>query len=88
MFVTVAFQTTSGQRVTLVPRTAVQSVGERSVVYVAGDDPGRFTERTVKLGAAVGDAVQVVDGVKLGENVVTEGSFFLRAQATRTRSGG
>ena len=88
MFVNVAFQTASGQRVTLVPRTAVQSVGERNVVYVAGDDPGRFTERTVKLGAAVGDAVQVVDGMKPGERVVTEGSFFLRAEATRTRSGG
>jgi multidrug efflux pump subunit AcrA (membrane-fusion protein) len=31
--------------------------------------------------------VQVLEGLKPGEKVVTEGSFFLRAEATRMRSG-
>ena len=34
MYVTIAFQTGSGDRVTLVPRDAVQSIGDRTVVYV------------------------------------------------------
>ena len=32
--------------------------------------------------------LEVLDGVKPGELVVTSGSFFLRAEAGRTRSGG
>lgn len=88
MFVQVAFETGSGQRRTLVPRAAVQTVGERSVVYVRGDEEGRFIERIVKLGPIVGDHVQVDDGVKAGEHVATEGSFLLRAEAARTRSSG
>ena len=45
-------------------------------------------ERPVTLGGAVGDAVQVLKGLKPGDRVVTEGSFFLRAEAARLRSGG
>jgi RND family efflux transporter MFP subunit len=89
MYVTLAFQIGSGEPMTLVARDAVQSIGDRTVVYVAveGED-GRFTERTVKLGPTVGESVRVVEGLKPGEKVVTAGSFFLRAEAARTRSGG
>ena len=89
MYVTLSFESRSGERVTLVPREAVQSVGDRSVVYVQAEgDAGRFVERTVKLGAAMGESVEVLDGLKPGELVVTAGSFFLRAEAGRTRAGG
>jgi len=89
MFVTLSFQTGLSRRVTLVPRTAIQTVGERAVVYTPAEgEEGKFTERTVKLGTPVGEFVQVLDGLKPGEKVVTDGSFFLRAEATRTRSGG
>jgi len=89
MYVNLAFQTGSGERVTLVPHDAVQSIGDRSVVYVPveGDDT-RFTERPVKLGPVLGDSIQVLAGLKPGERVVTAGSFFLRAEAGRSRSGG
>ena len=89
MFVTASFQTGAGQRMTVVPRAAVQAIGERTVVYVPVDgEEGKFTERPVKLGQPVGNIVQVLEGLKPGEKVVTEGSFFLRAEATRMRSGG
>jgi len=89
MFVNVAFTVAAGGRVTLVPRSAVQSIGERSVVYVALEDgEGRFAERVVKLGDASGDLVQILVGLKSGERVVSEGSFFLRAEAAKTRPGG
>jgi multidrug efflux pump subunit AcrA (membrane-fusion protein) len=59
------------------------------VVYVPGPDgEGRFAERPVWLGSTSGNFVQVLEGVKPGERVVTEGSFLLRAEAARTRSGG
>jgi cobalt-zinc-cadmium efflux system membrane fusion protein len=89
MYVTVSFTSGSAGRVTVVPRDAVQSIGDRTVVYVpTTDGEGRFTERPVKLGPPVGDAVGVLEGLKPGEQVVTQGSFFLRSEATRMRSGG
>jgi RND family efflux transporter MFP subunit len=85
MFVQATFHTGGGERRTLVPRAAVQSVGARSVVYVRGEEKGQFIERTVKLGTIVGEYVEVEEGVKAGEHVATEGSFLLRAEAARTR---
>jgi RND family efflux transporter MFP subunit len=89
MFVTMSVRSRAGAPVTVVPRSAVQSLGERAVVYVAvPGEEGRFVERPVRLGAAVGDAIEVLEGVKPGEQVVVEGSFFLRAEATRSGARG
>src|SRR5438093_2159744 len=74
MFVTLSFQTGLSRPVTLVPRAAIQTVGERAVVYTPAEgEEGKFTERTVKLGTPVGEFVQVLDGLKPGEKVVTDG---------------
>ena len=89
MFVTMTFETGAGERTTVVPRAAVQIIGERSVVYVPAEgEEGKFVERAVKLGPPAGQFVPVLDGLKPGDKVVTDGSFFLRAEAARTRSGG
>lgn len=89
MFVTMGIETGSSQRMTVVPQAAVQAVGERMVVYTPADgEEGKFTERPVKVGPLRGNLVQVLEGLKPGEKVVTSGSFFLRGEATRTRSGG
>jgi cobalt-zinc-cadmium efflux system membrane fusion protein len=87
MFVGVNFTVPStAGAVVVVPRAAIQSIGSRSVVYVKVEgEEGRFVERAVRVGATVGDAVEVIDGLKLGERVVNEGSFFMRAEAARTR---
>ena len=89
MFVTVSFETGAAERIIVVPRAAVQTLGDRAVVYIpVNGEEGKFIERTVKLGAPIGEFVPVLDGLKAGDRVVTDGSFFLRAEATRTRSGG
>lgn len=88
MFVTVGFQTAGGERRVVVPKGAVQVIGDRTVVYVPVEgDPARFAERTINPGAAVGDFLTVLEGLKPGEKVVSEGSFFLRAEAARSRTG-
>jgi Cu(I)/Ag(I) efflux system membrane fusion protein len=88
MFVNVAFSAPAAGGVTVVPRAAIQSIGERTVVYVMPDagEP-RFVERPVTISEQSGDVVAVLEGVKTGERVVTEGSFFLRAEAARNRTG-
>ena len=86
MFVTMTFETGASERTTVVPRAAVQTIGDRSAVYVPADgEEGKFIERTVRLGPPAGELIAVLDGLKPGDKVVTDGSFFLRAEAARTR---
>jgi cobalt-zinc-cadmium efflux system membrane fusion protein len=88
MFAQVIFEATEGRSSLVVPRQAVQAVGERNVVYVATSEEGRFEERIVRLGDSFEDAVEILDGVRAGERVVTDGSFYLRAEAGRARASG
>ena len=73
-----------GPMTPMVPRTAVQNVGDRTVVYLV--DPkkaGRFVEREVRLGGASGDRVAILAGVETADVVVTAGSFSVRAERER-----
>jgi len=84
MYVTLAFMTPGSERTVVIPRGAVQTIGERQVVFVpAPDEEGKFLPRPVQVGPLRGDLVTVRSGVQPGEVVVTEGSFFLRAEMLR-----
>jgi RND family efflux transporter MFP subunit len=88
MYVTVTFSTSSQERVVVVPRAAVQTIGGRQVVFVAvPDEAGKFLQRRVELGPLVGESYPIRQGLQPGEVVVTEGSFFLRAESVRNAPG-
>jgi RND family efflux transporter MFP subunit len=84
MYVTMEFLTRDGERRVVVPRTAVQTLGERQVVFlpVKGEE-GKFLQRVVRLGPLEGDRYPVQEGLKPGDEVITDGSFFLRAESLR-----
>jgi len=89
MYVTVSFTTPTGERVVVVPRAAVQTIGERHVVFVpVKDEAGKFIQRVVRVGRLVGDSYIILSGLRPGEVVVTEGSFFLRAESLRNSPAG
>jgi RND family efflux transporter MFP subunit len=68
----------------MIPRGAVQNVGDRTVVYLVNPrEPGTFVEREVRLGTVIGDRVAVLAGVQIGDVVVGEGSFSVRAERER-----
>jgi len=84
MYVTLAFTTPGSDRTVVIPRAAVQTIGERQVVFVpAPDEEGKFLSRPVQVGPLRGALVTIRSGVQPGEVVVTEGSFFLRAEMLR-----
>jgi RND family efflux transporter MFP subunit len=84
MYADVAVSGSSGTSVPRLPRDAVQNVGDRAVVYLANPkEPGKFVEREVRLGQTSGEHVEIVSGVQPGDVVVTEGSFFVRAERER-----
>jgi RND family efflux transporter MFP subunit len=73
----------------VIPRGSVQTIGERTVVYVtAPNQPGTFVERDVVIGERSGDDVQIRSGLRAGEQVVVEGSFALRAERERVNPAG
>jgi membrane fusion protein, heavy metal efflux system len=89
MYMTMVFRTASGTPVVVVPRAAVQTIGGRQVVFVAvPDEEGRFLQRTVQLGRVLSESYSVLKGLEPGEMVVTEGSFFLRAESLRNAPSG
>ena len=68
----------------VIPRSAIQHVGDRQVVYLVNPkEAGKFVEREVRLGTPAGDEVEVLSGVRAGDVVVAEGSFFIRAERER-----
>ena len=84
MFVEVVLGAGAGRESLQIPRSAVQNVGERTVVYLA--DPstqGQFIEREVGLGAAAGGLVSVTAGLRAGDMIVSAGSFSIRAERER-----
>ena len=66
----------------LVPRTAVQELHQASVVFVPDGDR-RFKPQPVTLGSSYGNDVEVVSGVKVGDRIVVQGAFTLKAQVMR-----
>ncbi len=84
MYADVVMEGAGGTPAPRLPRKAVQNVGDRTVVYLANPkEPGTFIEREVRLGSSSGDLVEVLSGVQAGDLVVTEGSFFVRAERER-----
>jgi multidrug efflux pump subunit AcrA (membrane-fusion protein) len=53
---------------------------------IAFGEDAKFSERFVKLGAARGEFIEVLQGLVPGDRVVTHGSFFLRVEAMCNRS--
>jgi RND family efflux transporter MFP subunit len=60
----------------VVPVTAVARVSGQFFVFVAQNVDGKLVarQRAIKVGQIVGDDYPVLDGIKLGENVVVSGS--------------
>ena len=68
----------------MIPRTAVQNVGDRTVVYLATpNEPGKFIEREVRLGGVSGEQIAVLSGITASDIVVSKGSFSVRAEVER-----
>jgi membrane fusion protein, copper/silver efflux system len=69
------------------PRSAVLDAGNGPVAYVALG-AGRFEQRALKLGRRGDALVEVLDGLKENENVVTTGALLLDGQAQLVREAG
>ncbi len=79
MFARVTLKADPGRPLLVVPTTALLSDGERFRVLVHTGD-GRLEFRSVEVGAEVDGRVQIVSGLRAGEEVVSEGALFAARQ--------
>ncbi len=88
MYVNVAFGALgiAEKTMTSVPKNAVQAVGNRQVVFVATEKPNEFVLRSVRLGPESNGFYPVLEGLNVGDRVVTEGNFLLRAEWLKTHA--
>jgi cobalt-zinc-cadmium efflux system membrane fusion protein len=81
MFADVTIFIDQGGAAPAVPRDAVVYDGDTARVWVVRDD-NAIELHQVKLGLIVGNVVQIKDGLRPGEKIITKGSlFFDRASA-------
>ncbi|WP_374483084.1 efflux RND transporter periplasmic adaptor subunit [Zoogloea sp.] len=68
------------QQVVTVPNSAVIDSGTRQIVLVAHGE-GRFEPREVKLGSRSENHIEVLQGIKAGEQVVVAANFLIDAES-------
>jgi RND family efflux transporter MFP subunit len=90
MYVRVAFGALGDAERTapVVVAAAVQNIGSRQIVFVATAQPNIFELRPVRLGAESNGQFPVLEGLSVGDRVVTTGSFLLRAEWLKQNPGG
>lgn len=67
----------------VVPAAAIVDDAGRPIVFVQREGE-TFDRRAVRLGARAGDLVQITEGVKPGDRVVTRGAYLVRLASLST----
>lgn len=86
MFADVEIVTTVQENVLLISDSALQTEGDNQIVFVALTE-GKFEKRVVKTGMEQHGRLEVINGVKRGERIVTTGSFILKSEMLKGELG-
>jgi RND family efflux transporter MFP subunit len=89
MYVTARFMLETGRVVLSVPEGAVQRVAEVETVYgPVPDEADAFLAIPVRTGERRGGRVEILSGLKSGDPLVVEGSFYLKSAQLKGKMGG
>lgn len=80
MYATLRITGTEQPFVLTVPRSAVLSTGERSIVFVRAQN-GALIPREVTVGSSSDERIEILRGVSAGETVVSSATFLLDAES-------
>ena len=78
MFAKVKIAALVGRNAVLVPDAALQDVNGQTVVFIPSG-AGHFNRQAVRTGVSSGGFTEVVEGLKADTQVVTDGSYWLKA---------
>jgi Cu(I)/Ag(I) efflux system membrane fusion protein len=79
MFTNVEIRINLGEKL-VIPESAVIDTGTSQVVYVEKGE-GVFEPREVMLGIRADGTVEVLQGIKVGEKVVSSANFLIDSEA-------
>ena len=86
MFCAVKIQTQFGKETIKIPSTALMGETEKHFVFIALTDT-TFERRDIRTGVETKDFAEVVDGLLIGERIVTIGGFFLKSELAKETFG-
>ena len=86
MYANVELKIPLGTRLAI-PRDAILESGERHVIFIHHGG-GKLEWRNVKLGVQAGDWVEVVEGLKEGDQIVTSANFLIDSGKPVESGGG
>ena len=74
----------------VIPRSAIQTIGNKPVVFLLVEKPGEeeFTPRHVSLGRSDEESVEILSSLRPGDRYVSEGAFVLKAEMNKGSFGG
>ncbi|MBA0167733.1 efflux RND transporter periplasmic adaptor subunit [Pectobacterium sp. CFBP8739] len=81
MYLTVQLSHAQAQPRLAIPQEALLVSGSQNRVLLS-DGNGHFTPRNVTVGASLGDWVEIIEGLKAGDSVVTSGQFLIDSEAS------
>ncbi|AAU27105.1 TPA: efflux RND transporter periplasmic adaptor subunit [Legionella pneumophila] len=79
MYVNLELKIPLGKRL-VVPKNAVLLTGERAVVFIYHGN-GKIEWRDVTLGVRAGDLLEIVKGVKEGDQIITSANFLIDSES-------
>ena len=86
MFVHVMIPTSQTRQALLIPAIAVQEIDHKPVVFVRSDEH-HFVLRNIETGEKKESEIEVLSGLKVGETLVTDGSFSLKSEFLKAEIG-
>ena len=77
----------AAESVPAVAATAVQRLGDSTIVFVPGDEDGEFRAVNVTVGPRTQGVVRIQSGLAVGDRYVSEGAFVLKSELSRGELG-
>jgi Cu(I)/Ag(I) efflux system membrane fusion protein len=87
MFLEARLTPSGAQLLLVIPQAAVRQVEGRTAVFIPQADGRTFRLREVRTGRTFQDYVEILQGLEEGEEVVTQGSFDLKAELLKGTLG-
>jgi cobalt-zinc-cadmium efflux system membrane fusion protein len=82
MYVNAIIRTRTRKNVLTIPVSAVLRDSQNEPIVYVESGSGKFGQRIVNIGVQQGDQVEILSGLREGEQVVSEGSIFLQFAST------
>jgi membrane fusion protein, heavy metal efflux system len=78
MFLNAVIHTSTRKDVRVVPVSSLLRDAQNEPIVFVETEPGKFAQRSVKVGVQQHDRIEILDGLQDGDKVVAEGSLFLQ----------